>query len=181
MNTSGLNSVSIPTLVTERLALRPLSLSDGDALYEIFAEKNVTDYFPNPNPPDRAKIDRIIESQLHHWQEHDCGWWAVEDLTDKALMGWCGLQYLPDTDEMEVAYMLGKAFWGQGYATEAALASLNYGIQKMKFKMIVGIVHPKNRASQNVLEKIGMQFTLETVYFGMPCYRYAYTVKPEVD
>jgi ribosomal-protein-alanine N-acetyltransferase len=83
------------------------------------------------------------------------------------------LQYLPETDEVEVDFILGTKFWGQGFATEAGQASLQYGFENLDIDIIVGIVHTDNAASQRVLEKIGMRFMEAKAYFGMACYRYA--------
>jgi ribosomal-protein-alanine N-acetyltransferase len=110
--------------------------------------------------------------QIEHWQEHGYGWWAVERLADRQLLGWSGLQYLPDTDEIEIGYLLGKPYWGRGLATESALAGLEFGFGSLALPEVVGIVHPDNLASQRVLEKIGLEFVKEAEYFGMACYLY---------
>jgi ribosomal-protein-alanine N-acetyltransferase len=82
------------------------------------------------------------------------------------------LQFLPETDEIEVAYLLGKLYWGQGLATEAALAGLRYGFQVLELETIVAIVHPENAASRRVIEKLGMPFAEHAHYFGMDVCRY---------
>jgi len=92
---------------------------------------------------------------------------------DVKFIGWCGLQYLPETEEVEVAYLLGKAYWGKGLATEAAQASLRYGFEDLGLESIVGIVHLENKASQRVLEKLGLTCVEQANYFGMDCYRYS--------
>ena len=114
----------------------------------------------------------MIAHQLEHWQEHGYGWWAVELTTTGEFIGWCGLQFLPKTEETEVGYLLGKPCWGQGLATEGAQASLLYGFEDIGLKTVVAIVHPENIASQRVIEKLGMSFTGQARYFGMPCCHY---------
>jgi ribosomal-protein-alanine N-acetyltransferase len=89
------------------------------------------------------------------------------------LIGWSGLTFLPETEEVEVAYLLGQAFWGKGLATEAARACVQYGFENVGLESIVGIVHPENIASQRVMEKLGMSFVDQSTYFGMECYRYS--------
>ena len=88
-------------------------------------------------------------------------------------MGRCGLNYLTETDEVEVDFILGTQFWGQGFATEAGQAGLRYGFENLDLDIIVGIVHADNVASQRVLEKIGMRLMEAKEQFGIPCYRYA--------
>jgi ribosomal-protein-alanine N-acetyltransferase len=162
----------IPTLFTPRLALRPYRLQDVDSLYAILHEPEILRYFPNPAPPAHERVERLISSFLDHWQQHRYGWWAVEPLQNPALAGWCGLTYLPETDEVEVAYLLGHAFWGKGLATEAAEACLKFGFEQVGLERIIAIVHPDNIASQRVVEKNGMTLLDHNQYFGMDCLRY---------
>ena len=166
--------MKIPSIRTARLDLRPFTQGDADSLFLILQEKGILRYFPpNPNPLTRERAERLISSQLKHWQEHKLGWWAVEPRATNRLIGWCGLQFLQETEEIEVGFLTSRAFWGQGLTTEAARASLSYGFDKLGLQCIVGITHPENIASQRVLEKIGMKFTAKRRYFGMDCYRYS--------
>ena len=164
--------MDIPTIRTERLGLRPFQLQDADPLHGILRIPGVLEYFPNPDPPDRERVLKIIHQQIDHWDEHDYGWWAVVPDRRDQLIGWSGLQYLPETDEIEIGYLLSKPYWGRGLATESAIAGLDYGFKTLKIPEIVGIVHPGNIASQKVLEKIGLQYEKKAKYFGMACYKY---------
>ena len=168
-------STIVPTLTTARLTLRPFSPEDAPALHRMAATPGVMQYFPTPEPPDLARVERIIARQLGEWEERGYAWWAVTLPVDDTLLGWCGLQYLPDTSETEVGYLLGRAWWGNGYATEAARASVDFGFEHFDFAEIIGITHPNNTASQNVLKKCGMHFTAATRYFNMDCFRFVVT------
>jgi ribosomal-protein-alanine N-acetyltransferase len=139
---------------------------------------DVLRYFPNPDPPSRDQIERLIQLQLTHWKQHGYGWWAVCDSDrgeDPPLIGWAGLQYLPETDEVEVGYLLDRGYWGRGLATEAAQISVRFGFEDLGIATIVGIVHPDNIASQRVLEKAGLAYVEQAHYFGMDVYRYLVT------
>jgi RimJ/RimL family protein N-acetyltransferase len=162
-----------PTVVTERLVLRSFTDHDSEALHRIMNQEDVLRYFPNSKPPPLDVVDRLIGRQLQHWREHGYGWWAVELREEPGLVGWNGLQYLPETDEVEVGYLLSREHWGRGLAAEGAREGLQCGFEELGLDEIVGIVHPDNVASQRVLEKLGMVRTAETEYFGMPVYRYA--------
>ena len=81
-------------------------------------------------------------------------------------MGWNGLQFLPETNETEVGYLLSRRFWGRGYTTEGARAALQFGFERFELEQIIGLVHPENIASQRVLEKAGLKFTNQAKYFG---------------
>ena len=143
-------------------------------------DREVLRYFPSSDPPARDQIERLIQFQLKHWGTYGYGWWAVcaADSANSPLIGWAGLQYLPDTDEIEVGYLLDKGHWGRGLATQAAQESVRFGFEDLGIENIVGIVHPENIASQRVLEKAGLSYVERAFYFGMDVYRYLVTRSP---
>ena len=162
----------ISTITTSRLTLRPFTQDDDKYLHRIMNQPDILQYFPRTDPPDLERVRKIIEHQLTHWEKHRLGWWAVVPQGQTELIGWNGLQYLPETDEVEVGYLLSKQFWGQGYATEGAKASLEFGFEKLGLEQIIGLTHPENMASQNVLKKCGMRYMEQKEYFGMQLFRF---------
>jgi len=92
------------------------------------------------------------------------------------LVGWNGLQYLPESEETEVGYLLARPLWGQGLATEGARVSLEFGFSELKCTTIIALAHPDNGASRRVMEKLGMTFDRLAVYFGMQMARYTFDV-----
>ena len=163
----------IPTIFTPNQTLRPFRKEDAVTLHRMLNEENILQYYPSLNPPPLERVEKFIDRQLAHWEEHGYGWWAVVPFGSQELIGWNGLQYLPETGETEVGFLLSRAFWNRGLATEGAKASLDFGFQKFNLKRIIGLVHPENFASQRVLEKIGMTFLDRAQYFGMDLFRYA--------
>lgn len=162
----------IPTITTSRLILRAFAGDDVEAMYDILNQEEVLRYFPPTDPPSQERVRKMILGLLRHWDERGYGLWAVESRTDGALLGRCGLQHLPETEEVEVDFILGKPHWGQGFATEAGRASVQYGFEELGVERLVGIVHVENRASQRVLEKLGMERIEQKQFFGIECYRY---------
>ena len=92
--------------------------------------------------------------------------WIAEVAATREVIGHCGLQRLEDGDEVEVGYYLGRSAWGQGYATEAARASLAYGFDECGLSSIVAVVRHENAASRHVLEKLGMRAERDGVFYG---------------
>lgn len=90
---------------------------------------DVIRYLPTTEPPPRDRVHHFVLDQINHWHERGYGWWAVEPRSQKRLIGWNGLRYLPETDESEVAYLLEKAWGGQGLAIEGPKASVRYGFE----------------------------------------------------
>ncbi|MFC1581777.1 GNAT family N-acetyltransferase [Candidatus Neomarinimicrobiota bacterium] len=164
--------MDIPKVKTNRLILRALTLDDIKPLHGILGDGDILQYFPNPDAPSPEKVKTFIKNQLSHWSKYGYGWWAVEPINWHEIIGWCGLRYLEDTDETEVAYLLGRSYWRQGLATEAARASLKFGFSKSKLDQIIALVHPENVASQKVLTKLGMHFIERCQYFDMNCLKY---------
>ena len=162
-----------PIITTPRLILRPFTGADVDPMHRILNGEGVLRYFPPTDPPARDRVQRMISGLLKHWEERGYGLWAVESQASGELIGRCGLQFLPDTGEVEVDFIFGREFWGQGFATEAARASLQYGFDELGLERVVGIVHLENMASQRVLEKLGMELVEQKQFFGIECYLYA--------
>ena len=161
------------TLATERLFLRQFTMDDREGLFKIAQESDIFQYFPTKTAWELERVDRNIQHQIDHWDQFGYGLWAVTLRETGQLMGWCGLEFLPDTNETEVGYLLSGEFWGKGYATEAARASVEFGKKNIGLKEIIGLTDPMNIASQRVLEKCGLTFTRRQVYFGMEMFRFA--------
>lgn len=164
--------MDIPILQTPNLILRPWASSDADRLFTILQEADMFKYFPQTRAPERPWVDKYIQQHIAHWKERGYGHWAVIDRADGEVIGWNGLEYLPETDETEVAYLLSRQVWGRGYATEAANAAVQFGLGNCHLHQIIGLVHPDNLASIRVLEKIGLVFVNRATYWGMEFLRY---------
>jgi ribosomal-protein-alanine N-acetyltransferase len=89
----------------------------------------------------RAALDLFID----HWKEHGFGGWAVIDRATGALIGQCGLKYLPDSPEVEILYAFDTPHWGRGVATEAAAAALRHGFESTRLDRVVAVALPKHR------------------------------------
>jgi ribosomal-protein-alanine N-acetyltransferase len=157
---------------TPRLTLRPWTLADAPALFTILQEKDILLYFPPTEPRTLEQVQRYILFHQRHWQQRGYGHWAVVERQSGRLIGWNGLEYLPETSETEVAYLLSREFWGRGYASEAALAAVRFGLDQVGLRQIIGLVHSDNIASQRVLEKCGLHFVDRKTYFGILLCRY---------
>jgi ribosomal-protein-alanine N-acetyltransferase len=161
-----------PSLRTSRLTLRPLQLNDAGTLNRIYQSEGVLRYFPNPIPPPLEKVQRLITAQQVHWDTHGYGNWGLLPDGEEEIIGWAGLQYLLELDETEVGFLLDQPFWGRGYATEATLASLQFGFEHFSLDHIIALVHPDNLASQRVIEKCGMTYMETISLWGMELMRF---------
>jgi ribosomal-protein-alanine N-acetyltransferase len=169
----------ILSLRTTRLFLRPLQPEDAEILQRIYQSEGVLRYFPNTIPPPLEKVQRFIRGQGEHWEKHGYGNWGVLLAGGDEIIGWAGLQYLPELDETEVGFLLDRTWWGRGYATEAAQASIKFGFDHFGLDHIIALVHPENPASQRVIEKCGLVYRETLPLWGIELKRY-WIEKPEV-
>jgi ribosomal-protein-alanine N-acetyltransferase len=133
-------------------------------LFHIYQTDGVLQYFPNPAPPSAVeRVSRFIAGQQAHWERHGYGNWGILPKGEQKMIGWAGLQYLPELEETEVGFLLDRPFWGKGYATEAALASLDFGFASCKLEAIIALVHAGNLASRRVIEKCRMPY-VDTIH-----------------
>ena len=164
--------MTIPIITSARLAFRPLVFEDAADLHRIYQVEGVLRYFPSPVPPALEEVQKFIQTQTRHWEEHGYGNWALVPKDGTELIGWAGAQFLPETGETEIGYLLARPTWGLGYATEAARVSLDFICKNFDFPQIIALVHPENAASRHVLEKCGLTLLDRKTYFGMEMCRY---------
>jgi ribosomal-protein-alanine N-acetyltransferase len=146
---------------------------DLDALALITGDVEVMKYLGTSGARTREKTKNTIDAIQRHWNEHGFGIWAVEHKADQKLIGWCGLQMLEKTPEIEVAYLLAQDYWNQGLATEAARAAIEYGFRELKLTRIVAIARPENTGSYRVMEKVGMKYERDAHFYNVDVIYYA--------
>jgi RimJ/RimL family protein N-acetyltransferase len=160
-------------LETERLFLRSFTPEDGQLVYDLNKDPDVTIYTGDPvRNLDHAQ--EILESNiLPQYALYNHGRWAVHEKEGGAFIGWCGLKTRSErNNEIDLGYRFVKNSWGKGYATEAAFACLKYGFEKLGLHRIVGRAMPGNAASVKVLEKIGMHYIGDEVVDDHPARTY---------
>ena len=159
---------------TDRLLLRTFTEDDAPLLYELNLDPEVIRYTLDPMVDlDHAK-KILTEVILPQYKLFDHGRWAVHLKPNLEFIGWCGLKFLTETclpgrqgNEVDIGYRFMKKYWGQGFATESALATLNYGFENLNLQRIVGRALPENKASIKVLEKCGMSHVGQEVIEGL--------------
>jgi ribosomal-protein-alanine N-acetyltransferase len=146
----------MPDLETSRLQFRRFTPDDLHALAAIRADAEVMKHISSRRPESVEEVGIVLHKQLAHWDQHGFGRWALIDKNSGALVGWCGLFYLENTNEVEIAYGLAREYWGKGLASEAARAAMKYGFEVLRFPRIVAVAWPENVASLRVMEKLRM-------------------------
>ncbi|MEP7197448.1 MAG: GNAT family N-acetyltransferase [Saprospiraceae bacterium] len=147
---------------TERLILRELSSNDDKALFELDSNPIVHKYIGKEPVSDIEFIREVIAMIQKQYLENGIGRWAVIDRKSDKFIGWSGLKLVKELTNKHINYYdLGYRFipeyWGKGIATEAAIAIVNYGFEKMNLTEIFGMCESENKASRKVLEKSGLK------------------------
>jgi RimJ/RimL family protein N-acetyltransferase len=150
---------ALPTLSTDRIRLRRWRDADRDAFAALNADARVMEFFPSLLS--RARSDAMIDYIEAHFDEHDFGFWAVEVPGVAPFIGFAGLSVkrfaAPFTPCVEVGWRLAFAYWGNGYATEAARLALGHGFVTLALPDVVSYTTVANRRSRAVMERLGMR------------------------
>ncbi len=145
-------------LETPNLILRHLVPDDLDSLFALYSDPEVRRYFPEGTLSYEDTKEELEWFLNGHPDHPELGLWATIHKGSNQLIGRCGL--LPWTIhgrfEVEVAYLLDKAYWGQGLGTEAAQAVLDYGFEQLQLSYLMCMIYPENLASIKVATNIGM-------------------------
>ncbi|HVO88342.1 MAG TPA: GNAT family N-acetyltransferase [Casimicrobiaceae bacterium] len=146
-----------PWRLTERIALRELTRSDGAQLHRLDRDPTVMRYIRDGRTASRAEVEERMRRSIAAYRLYPgLGRWYAQRRDTGGFIGWFVLNYIPRTVEVEVGYRLLPEAWGQGYATEGATDLVRYGFHDLGLRRIIGITHPDNLASQRVLQKAGL-------------------------
>jgi [ribosomal protein S5]-alanine N-acetyltransferase len=150
---------TLPELETERLTLRRLALADAPFLVTLLNEPSFLEHIGDRAVRNEADAARYLrDGPFAMYERYGFGLWHAARRADGVAVGMCGLlkrEILPDVD-LGYAYL--PAFWGRGYAHEAALAVLRHAAAKFGLERVVAVVSQDSAASIRVLEKLGMRF-----------------------
>lgn len=156
-----------PTLTTDRLVLRPLTLDDLDDLADLHAEESFWRY-PYRRSWSRSETRTFLQGTIRDYGDPGFAVSAVVVAESGELAGWAGLSiptFLPEIlPAVEVGWRLGERHRGLGYATEAGRAWVDYGFETLGLESIVSIYEPENRASGAVMRRLGFTLERETLH-----------------
>lgn len=157
---------------TPRLILRRFTEADAPLVFTLNSDPAVLKYLHEPVLQDEAHALSIIRAIILPQYKNNLGRWAMQCKENNEFIGWCGLKHRPEIDEIDLGYRLKTGAWGNGYATEAALHTLNYAFDQLNLATITGRAHIENLASIRILEKIGMTFIKEEIVDDSPVKTY---------
>jgi ribosomal-protein-alanine N-acetyltransferase len=145
---------------TERLIIREIIPEDIDGMFELESDPQVHQYLGNQPIKTREESPGRIDFIRQQYIDHGIGRWAMIEKETNSFIGWTGFKFINETvnghiNYYDLGYRMIPKYWGKGYATEAAIACLDYGTNQLKLNPIYGIADDGNSGSKNVLVKAG--------------------------
>jgi RimJ/RimL family protein N-acetyltransferase len=154
---------SVPYLHTERLILREYRREDFGAFAAHLADPVSSAHLASADP---HAAWRIFCSQAGLWLIHGAGWWAVEEKETGRLVGTVGAFFREESTVMELGWNTYRAFWGQGFANEAAAAVLNHAFDIRREPKVRALITSANESSLRVARRLGLTYEAETEIYG---------------
>jgi RimJ/RimL family protein N-acetyltransferase len=151
---------------TERLVARSWQINDLPLAMELWGDPAVTALIDSRGKLSEAQVEERLRAEIERERSHGVQYWGYL-ITAMVFVGCGGLRhwvYTPGERNFEVGFHVLQSYWGSGLATEAARGALEYAWQKSRLSKVYAGHHPDNRASQQILEKLGFEFIGTVLY-----------------
>jgi ribosomal-protein-alanine N-acetyltransferase len=168
---------AVSRLETERLLLRPPVPEDAGPLAPMYADPEVVRYLGDGRALTRKETERSVRRMIESWEADGFGLFTTVRKEDDLVIGRVGLiLWNPETwqttrvdaegpKELEVGYTIGRPYWGNGYATEAAAAARDFALGELGARRLIAMIIHGNDASENVARKLGFRYERD-IRFG---------------
>jgi RimJ/RimL family protein N-acetyltransferase len=165
------------TLETDRLVLRAPVPEDAEPLAPMYADPEVMRFLGDGRTLTHAETERSVQRMIEGWEADGFGLFTTIRKEDDAVIGRVGLiVWDPETwqtvrasaegpKELEVGYTIGRPYWGNGYATEAAAAARDFALERLGARRLIALIIQGNDASENVARKLGFEYERD-IRFG---------------
>ncbi len=153
-------------ICTKRLFMRKPSIEYVDQFYNILKKEPVGKWLAKSRGMSKEEANDYIRNLILHWEQYNFGVWLLFNSETGKLLGHCGLRKIDETGQIEIMYLLDPEYWGNGYASEAAKASIQYAKEMMNVKRITARVKVANENSKKLLRNLGFIYTHEVDYSG---------------
>ena len=154
-------------LETERLLLRQWRLEDFETYEKMCADEVIMRYIGGKTF-NRIEAWRHMAYHIGHWELLGYGHFAVEEKASGKFAGRIGFLNPAGWPGFEIGWTLAREFWGKGYAIEGARRALAYAFKELDQSHVISLIHPENKASIRVAEKLGEKVEGQTEVLGIP-------------
>jgi ribosomal-protein-alanine N-acetyltransferase len=148
-----------PMLPTQRLTLRAFRQTDLQDLYDYASDPEIDRYTPWSRYQSLAEAQADLDDFIAGYERDGLGHWGIEHIADQRLIGLINLSLPhPRNRRTELGFTIARAYWRQGYASEAARAVIKFALGPMQLYRVEAVCLPENQASARALQKAGMQY-----------------------
>lgn len=157
---------------SDRLIFREFTEGDIDKLFLLLSDPIIMKYCSGPM--NLTAVQKWLDVAIEYYKKYGYDYWAVYERSTGDFIGQIGIlnQEIDGEQEDCLAFMIGQKYWNKGYATEGAIACINYAFKYLKLEKLVATVEKENFHSISVLKKIGMEYVGERNYAGEKVYLY---------
>ncbi|SFB07395.1 MULTISPECIES: GNAT family N-acetyltransferase [unclassified Bacillus (in: firmicutes)] len=149
----------LPTLETERLILRKLTMDDLEDMFAYASKDEVTKYVTWETHQTLEDTKRFLEFALNQYEQQKVAPWGMEEKETGKIIGTIDFVWWhPQHHSAEIGYVLNPSYWGKGITTEAARAIIDFGFKNMDLVRIQARCFVENIGSERVMEKTGMEY-----------------------
>jgi RimJ/RimL family protein N-acetyltransferase len=145
---------------SKRLGFREWRAADAAPFAALNADSDVMQFFPSVLSAEQSR--QAVLRYQNHFKQHGFGWYATDLLASGQFIGFIGFSKVHMAVDfapcIEIGWRLSKAYWGQGLATEGAIACLHYGWTQLDFQEVYSFTAALNKPSARVMQKAGLTF-----------------------
>ncbi|HZV96536.1 MAG TPA: GNAT family N-acetyltransferase [Candidatus Nitrosocosmicus sp.] len=163
------------TLETERLVLRMFGAADFEAYSAMCGDPEVMRFIGDGQPLPPPMAWRSLATVIGHWSLRGYGLWAATERATGALVGRVGFWNPHGWPGFELGWLLARAYWGRGYATEAARAAMSWAFTRREDQQVISLIYPDNAASIRVAARLGERLADRIELMGKPVLLYRIT------
>lgn len=149
--------MSLPTLYTDHLVLRPWTEQDIHVLHRLWTDSDVFRYLFDGAVINIQQASALVRDGIETAARTGLGFWSIHLSLSTSLLGFCGFSPSVDKLEAELLYGLLPRYWGQGFATEACLGILSYLWSATAFTHVYAKTDELNEKSLGVIQRLGMR------------------------
>lgn len=150
------------TIRTNRLILRPLNIKDIETVHIYSSDKENTRYMLYLPNSTKEETEQFLSKVTHEWEKDEPQYYEFAVILDEKQIGAVSVYLNEQRTEGELGWIINKLYWGNGYATEAAMAIKDFAINKIKVHKLVAHCDQRNIASYTVMKKIGLKLEDDT-------------------
>lgn len=154
---------------TERILLRRFNADDVPLIFKLDSNPIVHRYLGNKPLKTMSEAETVIDLILSQYHKFGIGRWAMIEKSTGNFIGWNGLKFVTEqingrSNYYDLGYRLIPGYWGKGFATEGALASVSYAKEELKLNELYAAAHVDNAASNRIIQKLGFDMLNQAVF-----------------